>query len=149
MSSGAGAGGEGSLCLGGSLRLENFLRPAIRHILAEGDGRGGICCSASPPTMCMPRTHAKTDTELQLGHITHPRKAFRARLTQRKLSCWDTQRDGGELIFLFFRSQIKGGGGCRGKGGGAFGLQILLQTFFFFMAVSLEVGGGESPTFSV
>lgn len=39
-----------SLCLGGSLRCENFLRPAIRHILAEGDGRGGFfCCSASPP----------------------------------------------------------------------------------------------------
>lgn len=148
MSSGASAGGEGSLCLGGSVRLENFLRPAIRHILAEGDGRGGICCSASPPTMCMPRTHAKTDTELQLGHITHPRKAFRARLTQRKLSCWDTQRDGGELIFLFFRSQIKGGGGVGGKGVVLLGSRSYYR-LFFFMAVSLEVGGGESPTFSV
>lgn len=105
------------------------------------------CCSASPPPWAYQR-HAQKgpDTELQLRHITHPRKAFRGHLTQGKLSCWDPQRDGGELIFLFFRSQMKGGLGGKGV--------VLLSSrsyyrLLFFMAVTLEVGGGQSPTFLV
>lgn len=67
-----------------------------------------------PPWAYQRHAQKGPDTELQLRHITHPRKAFRGHLTQGKLSCWDPQRDGGELIFLFFRSQMKGGLGGKG-----------------------------------
>lgn len=91
-------------------RVKTFWGLPWGTFLQRGDGRGGFCCSVSPPTMCIPETKNNNNspvTELQIGHTRHPRKAFPGHLRQREISCWDPQRDGGELIFLFSRSQIK------------------------------------------
>lgn len=115
MSSGGSVGLEGSLHV---WERENVLRPAMRYILAEGGWEGRFFVALFlPPTMCIPETNKKRnspDTELQPGHTTHARKAFRGHLRLREISYWVPQRDGGELIFLFSRSQIKGGLGEKG-----------------------------------
>lgn len=114
MSSGGSVGLEGSLHV---WERENVLRPAMRYILERGDGRGGFLLLCFSPQHVHTRDQQKRnspDTELQLGHTTHARKAFRGHLRLREISCWVPQRDGGELIFLFSRSQIKGGLGEKG-----------------------------------
>lgn len=120
--------------------------------LQRGDGRGGFLLLCFSPHHVHTRDQQKRnspDTELQLGHTTHARKAFRGHLRLREISCWVPQRDGGELIFLFSPQPNKGG--AWGKGGGAFELQILLQTFSwqFFFFFFWKLGEANLRTFSV
>lgn len=115
-------------------------------------GMGGevffVALLLSPPP-CAYQRHAQKgpDTELQPRHITHPRKALRGHNAEKTQLLGHSER--WRRIDLFVFPQPNKGGGLGGKGGGAFPAPDPITGCFFFMAVTLEVGGGESPTFSV